>query len=57
MTDNDKLQAAMAGATAALEGRTMGANPYPEDDDRHFLWLEHWAGARLEMRRPRKEGK
>ena len=55
MTDTEKLEACMNGARAALEGKKLGANPYHEDDERHWLWLQKWTAAKLEMRRPHKE--
>lgn len=47
ITNKQKLTAAMEGATAALEGRSLDANTYPETDDLHFHWLEGWTSARM----------
>lgn len=46
-----QLKAKMHGACAALEGRTIAANTYPEDSDLHFCWLYGWTEAKLEMRK------
>lgn len=52
----DRLKARMKGAIAALEGKTMADNPYSENDDLHFIWLEEWVGAKIEMRKPKPQG-
>ena len=38
----------MGGVKAALEGRKMDANNYPESDDLHFEWLAGWASVQLD---------
>jgi len=45
----DIMRAKMAGVKAALEGRKLDANEYPEDSDLHFVWLAAWADTRMEM--------
>ena len=47
--DQAALKAKMRGATDALEGRKLGANPFEENDDRHFQWLKGCTGAKMEM--------
>jgi ribosome modulation factor len=50
-SDRDRLKAKMDGACAALEGRKMSANQYPEESDLHFEWLAGWTSAKMEMRK------
>lgn len=44
-----QLKAKMAGACAALEGKTIAANAFAEDSELHFCWLYGWTEAKLEM--------
>lgn len=48
-TMNERLDARMEGAKAALEGRKLDANTYDENDDLHFEWLAGWTSARMKM--------
>lgn len=50
-SDRERLKAKMDGACAALEGRKLDANQYPEDSDLHFEWLAGWVSAKTEMRK------
>ena len=50
-SDRERLKAKMAGACAALEGRKLDANQYPEESDLHFEWLDAWTSAKIEMRK------
>lgn len=50
-TNKERLNARIAGAKAALEGRKMDANTYDETDDLHFEWLAAWTDTRMEMMR------
>ena len=51
MTDKERLNARMAGAIAALEGKKLDANTHPEDSDEHWEWLTGWTSARTEQRK------
>lgn len=53
--DKEKLRARMAGAKAALEGKKMDANTYPEENDLHFEWLAGWSAVKAEQARIREE--
>ena len=46
-----QLYASLDGATCAKEGKKLDANPYPETDDLHFVWLSAWTDERLRMMR------
>ena len=48
MTDKDRLNARMAGAIAALEGKKLDANTHLEDSEAHWEWLTGWTSARTE---------
>lgn len=50
-SDRDRLKAKMDGACAALEGRHLDANQYPEESELHFEWLDGWTSAKMEMRK------
>ena len=49
--DKARLKAKMDGAFAALEGRKLDANQYPEESELHFDWLAGWTSAKMEMRK------
>ena len=51
MTDKDRLNARMAGAIAALEGKKLDANNYTEDSESHQEWLTGWTSARNEQQK------
>jgi len=36
------IRAREAGIKAAIAGQKIGANPYAEDDDCHWSWLDSW---------------
>jgi hypothetical protein len=50
-SDRARLKAKMDGACAALEGRKLDANQYPEESELHFEWLAGWTSAKMEMRK------
>ena len=43
----------MEGAKAALEGKKMDANTYPETDDLHFEWLAAWTDVQMDRMKSR----
>jgi hypothetical protein len=38
-----RLKATEEGRKARREGRKIDANPYPEDEERHWNWLDCWS--------------
>jgi ribosome modulation factor len=52
-TNTERLKARMEGAKAALEGKKMDANTYPETDDLHFEWLAAWTDVQMDRMKSR----
>lgn len=38
-----RLKATEEGRKARREGHKIDANPYPEDEERHWNWLDGWS--------------
>ena len=46
-----KLAARVEGAKAAFDKKTIASNEYPEDHELHWLWLDGWVNARMDMKK------
>ena len=46
-----RVQAREAGKQSARAGGTIAENPYPEDDDLHWLWLDAWCVEKAHARK------
>ena len=43
--DQDKLKAAFLGTRAVAEGKNIGDNPYDEESELHWVWMNAWVNA------------
>lgn len=43
-------RALQRGAVAASQGVVVGDNPYPENDNDHWLWIQGWTDTKLNMK-------
>lgn len=46
------IRARIAGAAAAIAGKHIGHNPYSEETDCHWHWLDGWATTKMDQKKP-----
>lgn len=46
-----RIKARDEGRQAAKDGVVVGDNPYPENDETHWHWMDGWASEKIEQRK------